>query len=61
MSVPARRNIVADADFIRINVIADADRSKALQAVCKRQLAAETELITIRILKIGRASCRERV
>ena len=29
MSVPARRNIVADADFIRINVIADADRSKA--------------------------------
>lgn len=47
VSVPFRRNVVADADFIGIYVIADTDGSKALPTFRNRNLAAYTDLVAV--------------
>ena len=56
MGIPVRRDVVTDADFIGIDVIADTDGCKALPACCQRELAFEADLIAIglgRIIRFG--------
>ena len=57
VGIPVRRNVVADTDFISIDVIADTDGRKALPAGCQGNLALEADLIAV---GLGRRSRRQR-
>ena len=47
VGIPVIRNVVADTDGIRIGIIADADRGKALPTGCQGDLAAQADLVAI--------------
>lgn len=56
MSVPLRRNVVADADFVGIGVITDTDGRKALPAFSNGDLTADADLVAVgffRIIRVG--------